>query len=248
MKRLLLSTLLSATLSTGANAFDVTAMSDAERQAFRTEIRNYLLENPEILIEVSNVLEQRQQAQQTNSDFNLVQMNSQDLFDDGFSYVGGNPNGDITIVEFLDYKCGYCKKAHPDVAKLINGDGNIRYIVKEFPILGEQSVLASRFAISTRQILGSDVYAVVHDNLMTFRGDITETSLRRLTDQLSIDGDAIFANMNSDAVNREISLTRELGQRMKINGTPSFVMGETMLRGYVPYDSMVQILGEIRGG
>jgi protein-disulfide isomerase len=151
------------------------------------------------------------------------------------------------MVEFLDYRCGYCKRAHPEVTKLIKTDGNIRYIIKELPILGEQSVSASRFAISTQQIAGDEAYAKVHDNLMTFRGDISDTSLRRLANDMGLDADAIMEGMNSDTVSDIIAANHALAQIMQINGTPSFVMGDQMLRGYVPYDTMLEIVAELRG-
>jgi len=222
-------------------------MTDAERDVFRAEVRAYLMENPEVLMEAIAVLEQRQSEQKVVDDSTLVQVNAEALFNDGYSYIGGNPDGDITMVEFLDYRCGYCKRAHPEVTQLINTDGNIRFIIKEFPILGDQSVLASRFAISTQHNVGDAAYAKVHDTLMTFRGDISETSLRRLATDLGLDADIIIDGMNSDEVNAVISANHALAQIMQINGTPSFIVGDQMLRGYVPYDSMIEIVAELRG-
>lgn len=247
MKRFAVIAAFTTLLASPVAALDLETMSDAERQVFRAEVRAYLLENPEVLMEAIAVLEQRQSEQKVVDDSTLVQVNAEALFNDGFSYVGGNPDGDITMVEFLDYRCGYCKRAHPEVTKLISTDGNIRYIIKEFPILGDQSVLASRFAISTRQNAGDEAYAKVHDALMTFRGDISETSLHRLATDLSLDAGLIIDGMNSDEVSAIISTNHALGQIMQINGTPSFIVGDQMLRGYVPYDSMMEIVAELRG-
>jgi len=237
---------LTACLASPVSATDLASMNDAERQAFRNEVRAYLLENPEVLMEAIAVLEQRQASDQSQGDATLVQVDSDALFNDDMSYVGGNPEGDITVVEFLDYRCGFCKRAHPEVTALVSGDGNIRYIIKEFPILGEQSVLASRFAISTLQNAGPDAYAKVHDNLMTFRGDFSEKSLRRLAKDLNLDDDVIIDAMDSEAVTDVIAANHALGQRMQINGTPSFVMGDQMLRGYVPLADMLEIVAELR--
>jgi len=195
-------------VGTQSAALDLSAMSDAERDAFRSQVRAYLLDNPEVIMEAVGILEQREQAAAANNDVNLARANAALLFDDGHSFVGGNPDGDITIVEFMDYRCGYCKKAFPEVAALIAGDGNIRYIVKEFPILGEASEMASRFAIASKLIGGDDAYKAVHDTLMEYRGDMSEQSLARLGSALDLDSDAILAEMNSDAVPRLSSTPR----------------------------------------
>ena len=242
MKRFLVTTAAMLCLSTPVAALDITAMTDTERQQFRQEIRAYLLENPEVLMEAIAVLEQRQQQAQTADDSTLIATNAQALFEDQNSYLGGNPDGDVTVVEFLDYKCGFCKRAHPEVTELVNSDGNIRYIVKELPILGDQSVLASRFAISTLQNAGPEAYAKVHDALMEFRGEISQSSLKRLAKSLGLGAGQIMKAMDSDDVSAVISENRALAQRMQISGTPSFVMGAQILRGYVPLDGMKEIV------
>lgn len=246
MKRFSALFALWACLCTPVLAFDINDMTEVERQIFRDEIRAYLLENPEVLIEAINVLESRQAGAQETNDQALVATNAQDLYSDGHSYVGGNPDGDVTVVEFLDYRCGFCKKAHPEVAELIRSDGNIRYIVKEFPILGDQSVLASRFAISVLQNADAESYEIVHDNLMAFRGDISVKSLERLAKKLGLDVGAIMGGMNAPSVDAVIAENHALGQRMQISGTPSFVMGDQMLRGYVPLDGMRDVIASVR--
>lgn len=247
MFRTLTALTLSTALAGPAAALDLDAMSDTERAAFGEAVRSYLMENPQVIMDAVQVLEQRQAAEQERADQNLVSDNAEALFNDGFSFVGGNPDGDITVVEFLDYRCGYCRRAHPEVAKLLDSDGNIRLIIKEFPILGDQSVLASRFAIATKIVAGDDAYKQVSDALIEFNGDITVPALARMASTLGLDGDAIEAEMNSDAVTDQISKTRELAQALRINGTPTFVMQDELIRGYVPYDQMTIIIDEKRG-
>lgn len=227
-------------------AFDISAMSDGERTEFRAEIRNYLLENPEVLMEAIAVLEQRKTEAQAQDDVALVNANAEDLFNDPSSWVGGNPDGDITIVEFLDYRCGYCRKAHPEVAELIKSDGNIRVIVKELPILGEQSVLASRFALSVLQNEGDAAYKTVNDQLMALRAEITPESLETLSEKLGLDTSAVMSGMVAPSVDAVIAENRALAQRLQINGTPSFVFKDQMLRGYVPLGTMRSIVAELR--
>ena len=206
-----------------AAAMDLKAMSDEERALFRAEVRAYLLENPEVIMEAVALFQVREAEQAAQADFALVANNIEALFNDGYSWVGGNPDGDITLVEFLDYRCGYCKRAHDEVATLLEADGNIRLIVKAFPLLGEQSVLASRFAVATKQVAGDESYKALHDALMEFNGEVTLPALRRLASTFGLDAAAIEAHMQSDAVTREIAQTRALAQALKISGTPTVV-------------------------
>ena len=246
MKKSVLAAAMTLAMAAPLAAADINAMSHADRKAFGEQVRAYLLENPEVIVEAIRVLEQRQADAQGNNDATLLQVNANDVYGDTHSFVGGNPDGDIVIVEFLDYNCGFCKRAHPEVTELINSDGNIRFIVKEFPILGEQSVLASRFAISVLQNVGDDAYARVHDELMTFRGQFSDASLRQLAVSLDMDADTVMDAMNSPEVDAVISANHALAQRLQINGTPSFIMGDQMLRGYVPLDGMNQIVADLR--
>jgi len=238
---------LAACLALPAGAMDLTELTDAERAQFRAEVRAYLMENPEVIMEAVNALRERDAQAQVQADQSIVSDNAQAIFNDGYSWVGGNPEGDITLVEFLDYRCGYCKKAHNEVAKLLETDGNIRLIVKEFPILGEQSVIASRFAIATKQVAGDDNYKAINDALMAFNGDVSLPALRRLASTFGLDADAIETRMVSDSVTQEIAKTRALAEKLQITGTPTFVMQDEMLRGYLPYDQMLALIEEKRG-
>ncbi|WP_120632868.1 DsbA family protein [Ruegeria sp. EL01] len=233
-------------ITSPAQALDLNAMTDTEKAEFGAQVREYLLENPDVIIEAINILEQRNAAAEAETDKELVAANVDELFNDGYSWVGGNPDGDITLVEFMDYRCGYCRRAVPEVASLLSEDGNIRLVIKEFPILGDASVLSSRFAVATKHVAGDDAYKQVHDALLEFSGDASEVTLRRISDGLGLDSDAIIAAMDSEQVTDEISQTRALAQRMQISGTPSFVLGTEMLRGYLTADQMLQIADGVR--
>jgi protein-disulfide isomerase len=246
MRHLLAPALAAIILSSPAFAFDIRSMTEEERAAFQIEIRAYLLQNPGVIMEAVAALEDAKASQQAESDLTLVQANASEIFDDGYSWVGGNPDGDITLVEFLDYRCGYCRRAHGEVAHLLESDGNIRLIVKEFPILGDESLLASRFAIAAKQVVGGTEYKMLNDALMTYDAEISETTLRRLGDTLGLDSNAIIAAMDSEAVTQEIMQTRALAQRLQINGTPTFVMQDQLLRGYLPLDQMQALVAEKR--
>ncbi|MCC5973330.1 MAG: DsbA family protein [Rubellimicrobium sp.] len=222
-------------------------MTDAEREAFRAEVRAYLLEHPEVLMEAIGVLEEREMASRADVDRQLARANAEALFDDGHSWVGGNPEGDVTIVEFIDYRCGFCRQAFPEVESLLEIDGNIRLIIKEFPILGEQSVLASQFAISVLQLHGDDAYKQVHDALMALRSDITPESLSRLAQTFELEPAPLLARMGSPEVAQVIEANRRLAQAMNISGTPTFVVEDQMVRGFLPMPQMLLLVEDLRG-
>ncbi|QPM89413.1 DsbA family protein [Pseudooceanicola algae] len=221
-------------------------LSEADRTAFRAEVRAYLLDSPEVIFEAAQAMETRQAEQAAQDDIDLVKDNSDALFDDGFSWVGGNPDGDVTLVEFMDYRCSYCRKAFEDVEQLVESDGNIRFVLKEFPILGESSVAASRLAIATRLESGDDAYKALHDAMMTYTGGFDEVASTRLLEGLGLDPAPILARLSDDVIDEEIATTRRLAQQMNITGTPTFVLSDTMLRGYLPLASMREMVADIR--
>ena len=238
----LATTALALSLALPAAAFDLTAMTDAERSAFRAEVKAYLLENPELMLEVFKVLEDKQAQAEASADITLVETHKAELMQNPADWVGGNPQGDITLVEFLDYRCGYCRKAYTEVEELVKSDGNIRLIFKEYPILGEESLTSAKFAIATRMVAGDAAYKKAHDALITLRGDATPETMGALATELGLDAPAILAKMESPEVKAVIDANHALGMAMQINGTPSFVIEGAMLRGYVPLDGMREIV------
>ncbi|ROU03942.1 DsbA family protein [Histidinibacterium lentulum] len=237
---------LAASLATPAAAFDLEAMTDAERAAFRAEVRAYLLDNPEVLMEAIGVLEQREAMAQAEADRMLARENREALWNDGHSWVGGNPDGDVTIVEFVDYRCGFCRRAHPEVEALLEQDGNIRLIMKEYPILGESSLASSQFAIAVKRLHGDAAYKDVHDALISLRADATPETLAQLAEGFGFEPQPILDEMGSVAVAQVIEENRALAQRMQISGTPTFVVGDELLRGYLPAAQMQVVVDEVR--
>ena len=241
-------TLAALALIAATPALAESHMTDAEREAFRAEVRAYLLENPEVLTEAIGVLQQREAEAMAQAESQMLETNRVALVDDGYSFVDGNPEGDVTIVEFMDYRCGYCKRAFPEVADLLAADGNIRLVVKEYPILGDPSVLASRYAIATKRIAGDEAYKLVHDTLMGLQGNtIDMATLERVSDTLDLDMEAIAAEMDSDAVTEMLAKNAELGMALQVNGTPTFVIGDRVVRGYVPQADLARLVEDERG-
>lgn len=222
-------------------------MTDAERDAFRAEVRDYLLENPEILNEMVKILDERQKARTSQTDQELVAANADELFNDGYSWVTGNPEADFTVVEFLDYQCGYCRKAMPEVTELLESDGQIRMIVKDFPILGPGSELAARAVTAAMITGGPEAYERLHDVLMTAKGQIADESLDRVLREADLDPDTIRPAMEDPEVDRRIDRNRALAQELAITGTPTFVFQTDMVRGYITLADMRQVVEELRG-
>lgn len=243
---ILKTTALLAALALPAAASDLENMTDAERAAFRAEVRAYLLENPEVILEAVQNMRERDAQEAEKQDQVLLSQLSKEIFEDGVSFVGGNPDGDITIVEFLDYRCGYCKKAHTEVAQLLKDDGNIRWVVKEFPILGPDSDLASKVAIATLNHYGDEAYYRLHNTLMEFKGPVNEKTIERIAQESDVDLDPIRDLINSASVSEHINRMHTLGQQLNVTGTPAFVIENTILRGYLPLADMKSIVAEVR--
>ena len=221
------------------------AFTPAQRDALDARIRSYLLENPEVLLEAFDILEQRRQAAQADSDAALVAMNADRLFQNPMSPVLGNPDGDVTVVKFSDYRCGYCKAAAPIIADLIESDRSVRVVIKEFPVLGEASVMAGRVALAAAQ-QGADIYARLHEALLGYNGDLTDRTAMRLAEQAGVDMDALRAAIEAPAIADEIRSTYALARELGINGTPSFVIGDRIVRGMMPPERMRELVDAAR--
>ena len=238
--------LLGAALPAVAQPAMSSPFSETDRAALHAEIRAYLLEHPEIVMEMIQLLEEKQRVATEEGDRALIASNAAQIFDDGFSWVGGNPEGSFTVVEFLDYQCGFCRKAQPELTEMIESDGDIRLIVKEMPILGPGSELAARAAVATLITRGPEAYATLHDRLMELKGEITDVSLDQALAEVGLDPAAIRPAMQDPEVDRRLAATRELAATLAISGTPTFVFDDRMVRGYLPLAQMRDLVGEVR--
>lgn len=221
-------------------------LSKAERQAVEEAVRTYLREQPEVLIEAIRILQKRQQEAATSEVGNVIAARGDELFNDPETPVGGNPNGDVTLVEFFDYRCGYCKRVFPTVEKLIKEDGNIRFVYKEFPILGPPSVFAARAALASRE---QGKYSEFHDALMKARGRLSEERVLQIAQSIGLDKSALLRalNRNEAEYDRLIARNMDLARALRINGTPAFIAGDVVVRGAADYDSMKAVIAQARG-
>lgn len=220
-------------------------LSPQQKAAIDAQIRAYILENPEIIVEAMQVLEQREQAAQANADRELLASMRSELEDDGYSLITGNPDGDVTVVEFLDYRCGYCKQAHDGVKALIASDPNIRFIVKEFPILGPESTFAARAAMAALE-QGADAYLSFNDAMMRHRGDLDQHTVMRIAGEAGVDQAKLAEDIQNPEIAANIRETYGLARRLDISGTPAFIIGDTIVRGFLPYDALKEIVEDER--
>ncbi|MDS9468095.1 DsbA family protein [Paracoccus sp. MBLB3053] len=234
-----------ATAALPALAFDPANMTEDEKAAFGEAVRDYLMANPNVLVESINVLEERRVADEAKNDKLLVENNKAEILEDGHSWIGGNLDGDITLVEFVDYRCGVCKRVHPELEKLISADGNIRWIVKEFPILTQESDLAARFAVAVLQEGGDAAYKKVHDALMETRGPVNLETLGALADKVGVEKSTVLNRMNTEEVSAVLRKNHQLAEQMRIMGTPTFIIEGEMLRG-VPAEGLEGVIERAR--
>jgi protein-disulfide isomerase len=228
-----------------AEPLDLGSMSQEDRAAFREEVRSYLIEHPEVVLEAIQALEQRRTAAAQESDREMIAANADRLFDDGFSWITGNPAGDVTVVEFLDYRCSFCKKAHPAVAELLERDAGVRLIVKEFPILGPESVTAGRLALAALE-LDRAKFAPLHDALMEYQGNLTEEAAYRLAEEAGYAVDALRELAESTEIDDRLQQNYQLARSLGLQGTPAFVVGDEIIRGYLPADEMLAAVQDAR--
>lgn len=209
-------------------------------------IRGYLLSNPEVIYEAIQVYEQRQELAEAAADGDLITSNREEIFNDGYSIVRGNPDGDITMVEFADYNCGFCKRAHTEVEKFVEADGNIRLIIKEFPILGPGSITAARVALASARQQDGALYGPFNDALMVHRGSHTEDTVFSIAEKIGLDTEQLRKDMEDEAISTKINRTYALAQKLRINGTPAFIMGDQVVRGFVPADNLSALAEQAR--
>jgi protein-disulfide isomerase len=242
--RLLPISLLAAAASVSAVASPASA-EDFSRAEIEQIVHDYLMAHPEVILEAVQALQARQEAEAAaRAAANLAQLRD-DIFGGPATMIAGNPDGDVTLVEFFDYRCGYCRRVAPDVLALIQRDSGVRFAMKEFPILGEESVYASRAAIAAA---AQDMYWEMHLALLNFRGTYDEDSIRAIAADLGMDPDRLVADMASSQVDAVINRNYELAQALGINGTPAFIVGDTIVPGAISLQALQQLIAEERQG
>jgi len=223
------------------------ALTPEQTKAIQELIRQYLREHPEILVEAIQAIRTKQEAAEQAKVRDALKDRRTDIERDSNSPVGGNPNGNVTVVEFFDYRCGFCKRVHPTIGELLKSDANVRLVYKEFPILGPESVVAARAALAAFK-LNPAKYAAYHDALMTVRGNLTPEKVFAIAADAGLDPKAIAKRMEEPDIARIIAANLALAEELGINGTPSFVIGNKIVPGAVDLDTFKKLVAEARKG
>src|SRR5262245_31930567 len=206
-------------------------------------IRQYLMENPEVVRDAMQELDRKQQVAEDQARADSLKTMSGDIFRNGDDLVGGNPKGKVTLVEFFDYNCGYCKRAFPDVMKMIDHDKDLKLVMKEFPILGPGSVYATRAALASRK---QGKYWEYHLAMMAHKGRIDEQVADQIAEAAGLDMKKLKADMQADEVTQVITRNMQLADSLKIQGTPAFIIDETVIPGAVGYDALAAAVKQVR--
>ncbi len=205
------------------------AFSPEQRRDIEAIIKDYLLNNPEVMVEIQTALESKMEKIQAEKMQVSIKENAKELFQSASAPVAGNPKGDVTVVEFFDYNCGYCKKAFPDLASVVQKDKNVKVVLKEFPILSKGSEEAAKVALAAKM---QGKYWEFHRAMLEAPGQANEAAALKVAEKVAgLDVARLKKDMTSAEVKKEIDDTRKLAQKMGIQGTPHFLVADRVIPG-----------------
>jgi protein-disulfide isomerase len=221
---------LPAAAPAGAQSFSPDQRGEIERI-----IKDYLLKHPELLQEVMSELEKRQTAADAEKHRGAIKELSATIFNSSRQVTLGNLQGDVTVVEFFDYNCGYCKRAMTDMLDLLKVDGKVRFVLKEFPVLGEGSMQAAQVAVAVRMQdkTGGKKYLEFHQKLLASRGSIDKARAVAAAKEVGLDVARIEKDLASDEVKATLEESYKIAEALGLNGTPSYVVGSDVVIGAV---------------
>jgi protein-disulfide isomerase len=222
------------------------AADPAEEMRIVEIVEKLLRERPELVVEALTAYQARQEQAEQLRQKEMLAVNSDNLFDRPGDPFIGNPKGTVTLVEFFDYRCGYCKRVTGDVAALVESNKDLKIVFKEFPILGDPSVLASRVSLAVN-LVAPEKYGEFHKKLMTGRGGYDQASLLKLAAALGIDAAAVEAKLDDKAVTTAIAENYQLAEQLGIRGTPAFVIGDRVVPGAADRATLERLIREARG-
>ena len=237
--------ILAAFLFAAAPAAAEEALNPAQKQAVETVVRDYLRAHPEMILEALQELQARKEAEDQNRARQTLVDRRGELHEDPAAPVLGNPKGDVTLVEFFDYRCGYCKGVAATVADVVRQDGNVRLVFKDFPILGPASVVASRAALAAWR-LDRVKYLPFHKAMMESTGNLTESKVMQLAVSQGLNADQLAQAMKAPEIEVALQRNLELAKVLDINGTPAFIIGDHVVPGAIGADSLKSLIAEAR--
>jgi protein-disulfide isomerase len=216
-----------------------------QTETVRQIIRDYLVSNPEVILEAIEVLKTKDQGNTETRARQALSARRAEFFEDPGSPVAGNQQGDVAVIEFFDYRCPYCKRVHPTIQALLRDDRNIKFIYKEWPILGPPSVYAARAALAARN---QEKYVEFHAALMDTRGTLDEAVILRTAKSIGLDVDRLTREIEAQTSKYEEIFARnsDLARSLGISGTPAFVVGDVVIRGAADLESLKKVVGDVR--
>ena len=208
-------------------------------------VRDYLTKHPEILVDMTTELDKRQAADESAKQQKVIGDNADALFRSPLSYTAGNPDGDVTVVEFFDYNCGYCRRALPELVKLIDSDGKVRVVFKELPIFGEESEWAAKAALAAGK---QGKYFEMHQKMYAAPGKADKEKALRVATEIGLDVPQLEKDMQDPSTAKALEETKELAQKLGLQGTPLYLIGDRTIAGAPDdlYDQLVAKIGEVR--
>jgi protein-disulfide isomerase len=213
------------------------------REAVEQIVRDYLTRHPEVVGNALRALEQQREAAERQRRAEALRTYQRDLTHDPASPVGGNPDGDVTVVEFFDYRCGYCKSVSPVIQQLLRDDSKVRIAYKELPILGPDSVLASRAALAART---QGKYAALHNALMAAKEPLTRPAILDMAKRAGLDPGRLDTDMEAPEILAQIRRNHELAEKIGVTGTPAFVIGTELAPGALDLPALKRLVEQAR--
>jgi protein-disulfide isomerase len=218
--------------------------SDNEKAEIKEIVKQYLIkEHPEVIMMAAQELEKRQAAFAQDKSEQAISKQGDKLFKDPNTPVGGNPKGDVTVVEFFDYNCGYCKMSQPAVEKLLKADSNIKFLYKDYPILGPESITAAKASFAAAR---QGKYVEFHDNLMNKKDHMSEDLIYQVAKDTGLDVDKLKKDMADEAIEKMIEDNVQLGTDVGVRGTPMFIINGEVFPGAMPYEQIKKAVDDAR--
>lgn len=228
---------------TNAEQPSTTTSDPAFQRAVEQVVEEYLRAHPEVIEQTLQALQTKREAEERERVRNLIASRQADLLNDPNSPVSGNPDGDVTVVEFFDYRCGYCKRVAGAVTQLQQDDPNIRVVYKDFPILGEASVLAASAALASK---AQGKHLAFHEALLASKQELTRETLFAIASEVEINVEQLQKDMASPSIETIIEHNRVLARELGINGTPGFIVGTELVPGTLNLKDLNYLVRQVR--
>ncbi len=228
----------------GTGAWSAPAEFTADqRQAIEAIVKDYLVKNPDLLLDALQAAEDKIKSEAREKATASLSTKKRELYNDPESPIGGNPNGDVSMVEFFDYRCPYCKQVVPALEKLLGEDHGIRFIYKEFPVLGPDSKTAARAALAARK---QGKYEAMHRALMALKGQMDEDAIMKTAGAIGLDVQRLRQDMGAPEIDLALRNNLELAETLDVHGTPAFVIGDEIVPGAISITHMKQMIEAAR--